>query len=74
MMIHNKDYPVIGFVEASWGDDIPVVDIPLMSDEEWQASARKNAVENYVRKFGREPETIEKAVEWQRRYCQELCK
>jgi len=37
-----------------------------MSDERWQELARKNAVRNYTRENGREPESVAQAVAWQR--------
>ena len=43
-----------------------VLEIPQMSDERWQELARKNAVRNYTRETGREPESVAQAVAWQR--------
>ena len=43
-----------------------VLEIPQMSDERWQELARKNAVRNYTRENGREPESVAQAVAWQR--------
>lgn len=37
-----------------------------MSDERWQELTRKNAVRNYTRENGREPESVAQAVAWQR--------
>ena len=39
-----------------------VLEIPQMSDERWQELARKNAVRNYTRENGREPESVAQAV------------
>ncbi len=43
-----------------------VLEIPQMSDERWQELTRKNAVRNYTRENGREPESVAQAVAWQR--------
>ena len=45
---------------------IPLLDIPVMSDEEWEKRAKENAVSNYRRETGRDPESIECALRWQR--------
>ena len=37
-----------------------------MSDERWQELAIENAVHNYIRENGREPESIEQALQWHR--------
>lgn len=65
MMICGKEYPVIGHVQI--GNVVkPIVDIPMMSDERWNELARQNAVDNYIKEFGTEPESVEAAVAWQR--------
>lgn len=43
-----------------------VLEIPQMSDERWQELARENAVRNYTRENGMEPESVAQAVAWQR--------
>lgn len=55
-----------GYVTAPQIGTVPLVDLPMMSDEEWNRTARENAVHNYIRKFGHPPESVEEAVEWQR--------
>lgn len=61
------EVPVIGQVKSKkLGRMVPLVDIKLMSDEEWQRGAVQNAVDNYKRRFGEDPESEEEAVEWQR--------
>ncbi len=72
MIIQGKNYPIIGYIKASWGQKVPLVDMPMMSDEEWHRSARQNAVENYIKKFGKEPENEDIAVKWQRNVCTEM--
>lgn len=71
MVIQGKDYEVIGHVKTR-GGLVPIVDMPMMSDEEWQKGAIKNAVDNYIKKFGKEPESERIAVEWQEKVCAEM--
>lgn len=59
-------YSVVGQAERGNGDVVPVLDIPMMSDDRWQQLAREHAVENYIRENGVEPESVEVALEWQR--------
>lgn len=65
MKIGTKDYPVIGQVEIRGSVSVPLVDIPMMSDEKWNQLARENAMRNYRREFGKEPDTPEQAEAWQ---------
>ena len=46
--------------------DSPVKDIPTLSDDRWQQMARENAVHNFIRENGREPGSVDEAVQWQR--------
>ena len=46
--------------------DIPVKDIPTLSDDRWQQMAREYAVHNFIRENGREPGSVDEAVQWQR--------
>lgn len=75
MIIGGKEYPVIGYVKSDVVPyDVPLVDIPMMSDERWNELARQNAVENYIREFGKAPENTEDAVRWQRARADQLVK
>lgn len=58
-------YPVVGQVEVSPGQTFPLLDVPMMSDEKWQQLAKDQAVHNYIREIGREPESVEAAFKWQ---------
>ena len=49
---------------------VPLVDIPQMSDENWQKAAERNAVDNYTREHGKPPESPETALKWQRQKCE----
>ena len=75
MMIGNRDYPVIGYAKSDIGTKpVPLLDIPRMSDERWHELSRKNAVENYTREFGRAPESVDLALEWQTERAKRLVK
>lgn len=60
------DYPVVGEIKISETVTLPLIDIPMMSDEQWQQLARENAVHNYIREHGHEPESEAAACLWQR--------
>lgn len=66
------NYPVIGEVERENGDMVPILDIPMMSDARWQESARENAVHNYIRENGTQPESTEAACKWQREWLRNM--
>lgn len=38
--IYGQDYDVIGTIEIREGVEVPILDIPLMSDAEWQRTDR----------------------------------
>lgn len=42
MRIGNGEYPVIGAIKTEEYGIVPIVDMPLMSDDEWQQYARKS--------------------------------
>ena len=58
-------YAQIGKIKTPAGD-LPVLEVPQMSDERWQELTRENAVRNYTRENGRKPESVEQALAWQR--------
>ena len=73
MKIGDRDYNIIGQVRVKDSDrTIPLVDMPMMSDERWNELAGENAVNNYRKEFGKDPESVDQAVEWQRRRVKEL--
>lgn len=67
-------YPVIGQVKNQSGQLLPLVDIPMMSDQRWQELATKNAVENFTKKHGKPPESPEIALAWQRERADRILK
>jgi len=66
------NYPVIGQVERKNGDKIPLIDIPMISDERWQELAKEKAVDNYIRENGTQPESTEDACRWQREWIRNM--
>ncbi len=73
MKILGRSYPVLGQIKVKNSErTIPLVDIPMMSDERWNELAGENAVNNYRKEFGRDPESVDQAVEWQRKRVEEL--
>lgn len=50
----------------------PIYFTNLIDPDAEKQKAKQNAVENYKREFGREPATIDEAVEWQREECARL--
>lgn len=58
-------YETIGTVKVA-EREIPLLDIKLMSDEQWEELAVKNAINNYTKTFGNVPESTEVALKWQR--------
>ena len=63
--IAGREYPILGYVTTPQTGIVPLVDLPMMSDERWNELALENAVHNFNRRFGRPPATVEEAVEWQ---------
>lgn len=53
---------------------VPLLNIPMMSDEDWNRSAQENAIQNYINVVGKEPDSTEQAVEWQKKWIEEIMK
>ena len=51
-------YETIGTVKVA-DREIPILDIKLMSDEQWKRLAVENAISNYTKAFGHVPESTE---------------
>ena len=66
------NYEVIGQVEMKNGDKVPLLDIPMMSDERWNELAEQQAIKNYIRENGKEPGSVESALKWQREWIKSL--
>lgn len=65
-LVDSRSYEVIGQTEMRSGIKVPVIDMPMMSDERWNELAKEQAVHNYIQENGTEPESIEDALQWQR--------
>lgn len=60
-----QEYRVSGYIKTG-GVVLPVLDIPQMSDNEWNQRAREQAARQYQEETGQEPENIDQAVSWLR--------
>ncbi|MGM9916520.1 hypothetical protein [Anaerotignum sp.] len=64
----GKEYPVIGIVETNT-QLIPLVDIPMMSDERWNELCMKQTMENYKKLSGMgEAPDYETALAWENEF------
>jgi|GEM_PF-734516 len=73
MNINGHEFKIIGQVESGQlGKSIPMLDIPMMSDERWQELCVESARKHFVEEFGREPASDKEALDWNRRKCNEL--
>lgn len=70
--IAGRAYPILGYVTTWQTGTVPLVDLPMMSDERWNELARENAVHNFTQAFGHSPNTVEEAVEWQRERAEQI--
>lgn len=64
--ILDQEYPVLGHVTTPQTGTIPLVDLPMMSDERWEELCRESAVKNYTTAFGHAPDSVEAALQWER--------
>lgn len=64
-------YPVVRQIETPAGT-LPLVDIPMMSDEHWNELAEEHVVKNYIRVNRKEPESVKAAFGWQREWLESL--
>lgn len=48
------------------GAELPIINIKMMDDDALRALINENAVSNYRRINGREPESVQEALKWQR--------
>lgn len=67
------DYPVIKNVEIRPGLVLPLVDIPMMSDEEWNRLARKNYHKAYLNGIEQEERKEKERHEIVRQVILETC-
>lgn len=69
MEILDRQFPVVGTVRAERFGELPLLDIPQMSDEEWNAMARRNYLQKYEQTHG--PQAVFPEDDY-RAYCAEL--
>lgn len=62
--IAGKAYPILGCVTTSQTGTVPLVDLPMMSDERWNELCRESAVKHYTAAFGHAPDSVEEALKW----------
>ena len=60
--ILGRKYPVTGYVTAPQIGSVPLVDMPMMSDERWNELCRESAVKHYIDAFGHGPDSVEEAL------------
>ena len=60
--IAGKAYPVLGYITTPQTGTVPLVDLPMMSDERWEELCRESAVKHYIDAFGHEPDSVEEAL------------
>ena len=66
------NYEVVRQVKMKNGDNVPLLNIPMMSDDQWNELAERQAIKNYIRVNGKEPESVEDAFKWQRQWVREI--
>ena len=54
MNIYGREFNVIGEVKSKTGQTVPMLDIPMMSDEKWSRLCVESARKHFVEAFGRE--------------------
>lgn len=68
MKVGSREYPVLGYIKTKQAGVVPLVDIPMMSDYEWQEKALLSRLENpefYRKALGEDVETtIAKIRKW----------
>lgn len=65
-------FPVISQVERKNGDVVPLIKINMMSDERWKQLTEESAVKHFREWHGREPESVQEALEVQRAFIKNL--
>jgi len=63
--ILDREYPAIGYITAPQIGTVPLVDLPMMSDERWEELCRESAVRHYEAAFGCPPDSAETAMKWE---------
>lgn len=66
--VGSREFPVTGYVWSPVHGNVPLVNLPQVSDERWNKLAEQNAVKNYTQELGHPPRTVKEAVEWQEKW------
>lgn len=67
--ISGRQFPVVGTCRSEKFGVLPLVDIPQMSDEEWNAMARRSFLRKYEQEHGPQSGFPEDAY---RAYCADI--
>lgn len=65
-------YPIVGEVEISEKVRLPLVDVPMMPDEEWKRMSEEQAIKNFTRENGNYPNSAREAFQWQREWISKM--
>lgn len=69
--VGSREFPVLGYAWSPVYGNVPLVNLPQVSDEGWNKLAEQNAVKNYTQELGHPPRTVKEAVEWQEKWCEQ---
>lgn len=69
------DYEVIGErYSEQLSQTVPLLNVPMMSDERYSQLAKQQAVKHYIAYNGHEPENEKEAFQWQREWAAQMIK
>ena len=68
----GMNFPVIGEIERKSGETVPLIEINMMSDKRWQQFVEEGAVKHFREWYGREPESVQEALDAQRAFIERL--
>ena len=75
MNINGHEFDVIGEVKSKQlGQGVPLLDIPMMSDEKWHEICLKGHHKQFERAYGRKAVDDEEATEYARERHRIFCK
>lgn len=66
--------PIKEQIKTIEGAKVPVLDVPMMSDERWQQLAKENAINDYILDNGHKPMSYEEAYRLQCERFANCCK
>lgn len=72
-MIAN--YEIIGErYSEQLGQTVPLLAVPMMSDERYSQLAGQQAIKHYVQQNGHKPNSVAEAFRWQREWIERMIK